>query len=191
MGTKWLKGAIVESVIAILLVVGLIVGLSFAWYYITNAGFAIFMGVLLTVALFFRMRDSHGMFQVMKFDEKGFYFYDVTGLRCSCTWESIEKLEWYRTKNALNDYNERYRPVYLTVYNNEHFLELEMNENGRIYNRDIRGRRFKVNKSDSELVLVIGLITGSVKTFKKYVEHYRPDLFIGRHTSMIYDDMQR
>lgn len=195
MKTKWLYADIIGSFVMVLFFAGVDALIWYGAFESFLKPVAVAVGVLVTVMiliLFFK----HGVFQVMKFDENGFYFYDIFGLRGFCAWESIEKAEYHRSERTYESHigyghrrrYGRYRPVYITVYNNEHFLVPDIDENNRVKNRDLRGYRFKVNKQDSELAWIIGLNTGSKKTFTEFFGHYRPDLFIERNSNMIYDE---
>lgn len=189
MKTKWLISDIVRRIIEIIVIIGILilVLVGVQKLFIKSVGIIFVIAVVIFLALLLIYAIS--VFTVMKFDEKGFYFYDIRGLRGFCPWESIEKAEYHRTKNNYwFDVNKYYRPVYIIVYNSEHFLEPDIDENAVVSNKNRNGRRFKMNCSNSELAWVIGLNWFSRKIFKQYFSYYRPDLFIQYNANMLEDD---
>ncbi len=123
--------------------------------------------------------------RVLRFNEKGVYFYGLLGLRCFCAWSDIERVERFRAVRAYKD-NDRCRlPDFIAVYTKDHFVRPVLDSQLKIKNLDRNGWRYKINKDDSEIAIIIGIDTLSEANFVKYLAHYRPDIEITYDVSML------
>lgn len=176
----------------IITIVALVAFLAFAcWYSFEHLSKPIAIVISVVMALFVirTIIKSPWLFQTLEFNEKGFTFHYFGGKKAFCSWDSIERAEYFRTKNALIDGNKYYRPVYIAVYTADHHVAPEMNENGVVLNCNRNGKKYRVNHPDDSLAWVMGPMAGSCTAFKEYFAKYRPDLFIERDESVIYDEM--
>ena len=128
------------------------------------------------------------------FDEKGFTFYDIFGKIDFCSWESIERVEWYfesrdhlailsKTPETRRHPSRTEDRRIILVYTQQRYFTPEIKEDEIIATRDRKGRRIYPNARKS---FVSWIFTGRDKhKLVEYLEKYRSDLVIERHHSTI------
>ncbi len=191
MKTKWTYSDIVKDFFAILLAIGFNIAV---WYLevkvvgVENRLYGIIMCVavvLIDIWLLFRF----DYFEIMKFDEKGFYFYNMFGFKGFCSWDSIESISLFRTKRGMHIGKRGHHnvpPVYAAIFTSDHYLTPDMDEYGKVFNRDRDGKRFKLNRNKTNLAWAIQVSEypkpyNREKLFKEYLAYYHPDVSIIEH----------
>ncbi len=186
MKTKWLYTDVIITAVELIIVIAAEIA---AWQYACTAikqPFATLICIAATVVGLVLVYFKKNAKLLMRFDEKGFYFYGITGLCGFCAWEDIERVEYHKSKNNyVFDFTRRRRPVYISVYTKEHFIEPQVDENGWVSNHNIRGRKMKVNCDRSQIAWIIGINSGSKRIFKEFLRFYRPELGIFYNGNML------
>lgn len=108
-------------------------------------------------------------FGITRFDDSGFTVFNTYGKAFSCKWSDIEKVELH----VFRDYSTKHHPAYrvLAIYTPERFLNP-----GDVIRKGNR------KKSNYAWMMSNAFET---KDFRRYLEHFRPDLYIERDPSSI------
>lgn len=187
MKTKW----IFQNLIGFLLLLGFTMlffwffGIEYSDWYSTFGitVFRIFMIIVFSVVIIWAALNM----RILKFDKNGFTFYGLLGKIGFCSWESIEKAEYFYPIQDVqkNDLGERLRSgQFILVYNDEHYISPNVKENGKVYNRSRNGNHLYLN-GKNHLAWAMTEVASFI-TFKAFFEYYRPDLTIETHESCIY-----
>lgn len=190
MKTKWVINELIGFILSIVAAVACCALLMLeVGDFLNKFGYTVLL-VLYSIGCLWLLARVAVALRVMKFDETGFTVYGLLGKIGFCSWQSIEKAEYFYPKQVYSDDNDiaeyRLSGRIILIYNNEHYVTPEVNENGKVYNRDIKGRRLYLNSKNHIAWAMTNV--ASFRTFKKYFAHYRSDLFIERHANTIYND---